>query len=72
MIKKIMSLLIIGILATGMIGCSNKKSDKEDKEIINEDNKDEDYSEQDLNIIRKKYIFFINGRKILSYMRKGI
>ena len=34
MIKKIMSLLIIGILATGMIGCSNKKSDKEDKEII--------------------------------------
>ena len=41
MIKKIMSLFIIGILATGMIGCSNKKSEKEDKEIVKiEESKD--------------------------------
>ena len=44
MIKKIMSLLIIGILATGMIGCSNKKSDKED--INNIEKEDEKNNEK--------------------------
>ena len=34
MIKKIMSLLIIGILMVNMIGCSDRKLDNKDAEII--------------------------------------
>lgn len=48
MIKKIISLFIIGILATGMIGCSNKKSEKEDKEIVKIE------ESKDINNIEKK------------------
>ena len=57
MIKKIMSLFIIGILAMGMIGCSNKKSDKEDKEIIKiEESKDINNIEKEDEKIMKSII----------------
>ena len=64
MIKKIMSLLIIGILATGMIGCSNKKSEKEDEEIVKiEESKDiNNIEKEDEN--NEKYYCLNCGREV--------
>lgn len=65
MIKKIMSLLIIGILATGMIGCSNKKSEKEDKEIIKiEESKDINNIEKEDEKNNEKYYCLNCGREV--------
>lgn len=65
MIKKIMSLLIIGILATGMIGCSNKKSDKEDEEIVKiEESKDINNIEKEDEKNNEKYYCLNCGREV--------
>ena len=65
MIKKIMSLLIIGILAMGIIGCSNKKSDKEDKEIIKiEESKDINNIEKEDEKNNEKYYCLNCGREV--------
>lgn len=65
MIKKIMSLFIIGILATGMIGCSNKKSEKEDKEIVKiEESKDINNIEKEDEKNNEKYYCLNCGREV--------
>lgn len=65
MIKKIMSLLIIGILATGMIGCSNKKSEKEDEEIVKiEEPKDINNIEKEDEKNNEKYYCLNCGREV--------
>ena len=64
MIKKIMSLFIIGILTMGMIGCSNKKSEKEDEEIVKiEESKDiNNIEKEDEN--NEKYYCLNCGREV--------
>lgn len=65
MIKKIMSLFIIGILATGMIGCSNKKSEKEDEEIVKiEESKDINNIEKEDKKNNEKYYCLNCGREV--------
>ena len=65
MIKKIMSLFIIGILTMGMIGCSNKKSEKEDEEIVKiEESKDINNTEKEDEKNNEKYYCLNCGREV--------
>lgn len=65
MIKKIMSLLIIGILMVNMIGCSDRELDNKDEEIIKvEEPKDINNIEKEDEKNNEKYYCLNCGREV--------
>ena len=65
MIKKIMSLFIIGILMVNMIGCSDRELDNKDEEIIKvEEPKDINNIEKEDEKNNEKYYCLNCGREV--------
>lgn len=65
MIKKIMSLFIIGILMVNMIGCSDRELDNKDEEIIKvEETKDINNIEKEDEKNNEKYYCLNCGREV--------